>query len=586
MICFIVPTLLFLASRKVATLKQKKKDFRQSALPLELTEHVVCQLEPLPLLEYIDSQNGFFKMREKFSDDGFQKFLVRYFILLERTNLHADIRKKMTEKLEDFKTMYMILCYNQYEDFFCERERKHTHTNGDWAIRSLGLFDNLESQECYDQSLEIQFFRCKFWKKKFPYLRFPIPVLPKTWMELLPTTINPNMLPTVNIQSEKKEPLYERNCLRRKFFLRLLAMTQAFAYGRPHEVLTFGFELISNNQFYNHPSLQKYFLYVYSMISIMLAGLNVEYEWCVAFMKKATQFMNNHSQIIDVLHYQQMMYQYLNFFPEQETRCHKILKSVPIHSQFYISAYDVHQKSFVYMIETKLGKLLCYKNAAVETQPDRDFMFRLINDIERIITKQKQFIHKCLSVKQNYEQNFEFGLVLCDMYTLCLEKIKVGATYNIPIEKINYIALQLARFHDFRSIFFRCMGNPNVYDVFYFDREMNRVKTNIEKQCGLVNHERWAHVCFGLFILYQTIGNEPRRAFDWLEDSCNILIQCNSDRAHLCQEFKKKTALFPRKVYNKDKKVCDIVRLLTEVKKVGDYIKLGLLSIVQTDESK
>ena len=94
MICFIVPTLLFLASRKVATLKQKKKDFCQSALPLELTEHVVCQLEPLPLLEYIDSQNGFFKMREKFSDDGFQKFLVRYFILLERTNLHADIRKK------------------------------------------------------------------------------------------------------------------------------------------------------------------------------------------------------------------------------------------------------------------------------------------------------------------------------------------------------------------------------------------------------------------------------------------------------------------------------------------------------------
>ena len=586
MICIIVPTLLFLASRKVASLKQKKKDFRSSALPLELTERVVCQLEPVALLEYIDSQNGFFNIRAKFSDDGFQKFLFRFCILLERKNLHADTRKKMTEKLDDFNTMYNTLCYNQYEDFFCQREMKHKHTNGDWPLRSLGLFNNFDSQECYDQSLEIQFFRCKFWKKKFPHLRFPIPVLPNTWMQLLPQTINLNMLPQLNTQTEQKEPLYERNCLRRKFFLRLLAMAESFAYFRPHQVLAYGFELISNNEFYNHPSIQKYFLYIYAMISIMLASLNVEYEWCYVFMEKAAQFMKNHSQIVDILHYQQIMYRYLNFFPEQEANCLKILKGVPINSQFYILAYNAHQKSFAYTMETKLAKVLCYKHAAVQTQPDRDFMYRLMNDVERIITKEKQLIHNCLTVKQNYEQNFEFGLVLCDIYTLCLQKIKIGSTYTIPAEKLSYIAFQLARFQDYRSIFFRCMGNPDFYDVFYFEREMNRIKTNVEKQRCLVNDERWANVCFGLFILYQTIGNESRRALDWLEDSCKILMKCNSDRAHLCQEFQKKTSTFPRKVYNKDKKVCDIAQLLTEVKKVGEYTKLGLLSIVQNDALK
>jgi hypothetical protein len=586
MIYLIVPTLLVLASRKVASLKQKKKDFSPSALPLELAETVVCQLEPLPLLEYIDSQDGFFNIRETFSVDGFQKFFFRFCILLERKTLHVDTRRRMMERLENFKSMYFDLYYNQYEDYFCQREMKHRHTNGDWALRSLGLFDNFENSELYDQSLEMRFFRCKFWKTKFPHMRFPIPELPKAWMQLLPQTINPDILPQSDLKTDQKVPLYERNCLRRKFFLRLLAMTQAFAYFRPHEVFAYGFELISTDEFYTHPSMEKYFLYVYAMIAVMLASLNVEYEWCFVFMEKAAKFIKDHSQIVDVLHYQQIMYSYLCFFPEEEVACLKILKCVPINSQFYIQSYNAHQKSFSYMIESKLGKVLCYKNALAQTQPNRDYMFRLINEIERIITKEKQLIHKCLTVKQNYELNFEIGLVLCDIYSLCLQKIKVGSVSTIAAEKLNFIAFQFARFQDYRSIFFRCVAQPNFYDAFYFEREMNKIKTNIENQRCLVNSERWANVCFGLFILFQTIANEPNRALDWLDESCTILVKCNSDRALLCKQFKNKTVSFPRKVYNKDRKVCDIGQLLTEEKKVAEYTKLGLVSIVQNDESK
>lgn len=580
----IVPTLLFLASRKVASMKKRVTDLDPDVLPLCVTEHIVCQMEPLPLIEFIDAEGGFFGVRKRFTTDGFQKLMLRFCILLERKNLAHSTKKKMIDLMQQFKNLYPYLCYNEYEDYFCKKESTHKHTNGDWALRSLGLFCNFEYASYCDESLEIQFFKCKFWKKKFG-LQFPIPVLPLEWIQLLPKHVNPKLLPSHNNSIKKQNSVFvERNCLRRSFFFRLLAMTEAFVFYRPHETLAYGFELCSNNDFFDHESMHKYYLYVYGMISVTLAMLNCEHEWCIAFMEKSLKFIKNHSQILDVLHYQQMMYSYLNWWKQEEMAFEKIFKNVPINSQFHISSFDVQIKSFISHVEMNLCKILCFNNADVKTRQDYDYKMRLLAETEFTITKKKQFFHECLTVKQIYEIHFELGLILCDIYNLCIQKIKNGPQSIISVDKLNYIAFQLAKIRDFRTIFFRCVGKPNFYDSFYFEREMGKIKEDLEKETCLVENERWAGVCLSTFLLFQTIGNEPQRAIDWLDDGCKIYEKCNSDKANICHEFKHKTTYFLKRPFISKKKKGDISLLLKEVKSVGKYTKLGVLSIVEKNK--
>jgi len=497
-----------LAAKKVAQ-NRKYVLLALDTVPKEVSEEIVPHMDALSLSEFIESKKGIMEIKESFSIHGFQKFLLHFFLLLDK-ELHIQTKIKMLQQYKQFKDEYKDHL-DYLEPFQLGRGKSYNRiTLVDWVVRSIGIFDGLDQTDAFISTHEQNYFKSKFAIKNFPTLRVPIPVLPNKLLNLLPSSVDESVLPHMNLEKIERPPFKERDCLKNQFFHRLLALTEAFVFMRQHEVFAHGFELMSRNDFYNNPVLQKYYLNIYGMIAVALAQLNVDYNWCMLFLQKAIQFANVCSQSLDILYYQQNVFMYHNVYRNENLAFQKLFAVVPVKSQFYIMSFKLHIKSFVYKTENDLFKVLCLKRSSNQTQASRDLMMRSLIEIEYNLRKEKRFVHSCLSVRQVYEEVFEFSLALLEVYFLCYLMLKRTESESPTISraKAEILAHQLKLKSDYRAVFFRHLSDSDFFDMPYVVREMNRTKEHLQTTERMYNNEHWGNICFTMFLLFEILKKD------------------------------------------------------------------------------
>jgi len=580
MLPVLLPTLLLLASKKVAALAEGRVPTILRGLPAQVAEEVVSQMNGLELCEFIASEGGIHNIKKKFTTSGFQKFFLRFLFVYDSREVHVSIKLQLMKELRAFQDAYNEN-FNLDQDMFCENTSVHDHVSHDWNLLSIGSFYKFGPSANQQVSFEMEFFRCKFWKKNYT-TRFPIPVLPKDWT--LPEYVDTNML-HVPIIDTVHETFVEPDCFRTRFFIRLVGMTEAFSKYRQHETLAYGFELIARNDFFNYPNIYKYYLYIYAMLAVTLAQLNVKHKWPMTFMNKAKQFLVHHSQQLDIWHYEQMMYGEFNATKNVNQAFEKLFSNLPSNTLFYIACFCTRQKFFEFRMETIIFKILCYQHATKQTQDTRDLKMRFIRLAQYYLECQKEFVHHCLSIKQNMEKNIKVGLAICDMYALCIDILKNGYKPVAP-DKLMYIAHQLGENQNFRNLFFYYYAQPHMYNVTGFVSRMNKLQDKVKEMTHLINHEEYATCCFSYFLMFHIVANDPHQALPYFEECHTIFKKCNSKYAELCNQFVKKTANFVEKEITIKEISCDVKLLLNHEPKVAEYCKLGIISLQQADNRK
>ena len=549
-------------------------------LPGIILEQMVCVMEPDDLCNFVASSGGIQRLRTRFSIDGFQKFMLYFVMVLEEYTIEPSIQVTMKKQLDTFANEIMG-SVNLYDEINCDTNEPHKHVNGHWDLKSLGFANTFDSFE--EQSFEKKFYECKFWRKTLPFVQYSVPVLPASIMELLPK-MDSNVLPPLNLRVTHLDKFEENMaCIQIQFFRRLTGMTEAFGQFRPHETLAFGFELLTRRDFYNHPYLHRFYLHVYAMTAVTLSFLNVELEWSIAFMEMAKKFMNNYSELLDILLYNQMVSGYARVYKPEENAFTSIVHNVPENSQFFIMSFQTHLKNFIYKTESDLGLILCYKRATDQTEQKRDYMFRVMRDVESKIKKMKTLVDGFFHHSRYHQTISYFTMIMCDMYQVCLEKVKNGPSHNVDLRKITYYFHQDS---DFRKIFFNHHTDPNYYDIFYYNDALNKLKKDHQEYERIHDSERYGDMMFSFFILFELVANEPRRALECLEDCKTIYKQCNSLRFQVCQQFENKTVYFTKRVWCSDEKKCNVVELLKEEPRVAKLTRLGLMSIEEAEKAK
>ena len=573
-----VPSLFLLTVHIISTMRRNKIDIDISSVPKEITEQMVPYMKALELCEFISSYGGIMKIKKKFSTDGFQRFFLHFFKLLDKQP-HPKTRELLTQQLNAFKKNY-----HQHLDYFVPKRAgvqmyEKRLSVIDWPVHSLGI--------CFDQSsdntLDFFFFKSKFQSSRFMHIRCPAPVLPNEWIHYLPNHVNTNLLPHMDMATFPKRPFQDKKCVRNQFFRRLLTMTEAFVGCRNHEVLAYGCELLSRNDFFNHPQLHKYYLYVYGEIAVTLARCNIDYAWTLTFLNKAKEFATVYSQKLDVLLYQQKVYFNYDLYDKENIAFERIFKHVPLISKFYMETFRIHVQCIAFKIENYICQALCYKRSNVKNQKTKDLFHRSVTRISALIVEEKRFIYKCLAKQQTDEQDFKLALLLFDVYHTCLDKLKQCPTTYLFSEKTDSFSLQFSEHDHFLKIFFKHEYQPEYYNIFWFNREMDSLKKIYSIRWRMQNHERWGHVCFTLFLMFQVLVDKASLALDWLEQAMTIYEINNSARYQTCKHLKNKTIDFVKDRHDTTPRPCEIPYLLKENKKVAELVKLGILSANQRD---
>jgi hypothetical protein len=545
-------------------------DLSRQTVPQNVTEQLVLHMPALRLADFIDSYGGMKKIRDTFSPDGFQKFYLHFFKLYQ-AKLHPKTNKRMMKQNSKFRNDH-IYKIGQFDNPIIM----------DFCIRSLGFFKDYEEEG--NSSFAFLFFYSKFCSDPVPDFRCPIPVLPDAWLNLLPQEVDTNVLPHMNDITYQKKPLVDDVCIEKQFFRRLLGMSESYVKFRNHETLAYGFELVSKQRMYSNLRRSKYFLYIFAMLSIVLARIHVELDVCLGFLEKAKALAHVCSQKLDILFYQQQIFHYYDIYNKETLAFEKIFPAVPESSHFYIQTYQFHFESTIYRIQNYLCQALCLK--PYDTQKEWHAFSCLIGQMMSILTEEKKFVYKVLSTEHYNKEEFESSLIFLDMYIVCVNQVGERPTLYSLKEKIDCLALQLSNEKHYLKYFFNHISNPDFYDVHYFIREMNISRKLYEQKSGMTNTEQWGDLCFTLFLMFQILAKQPSRAVDYLEDSMENYKLNNSPRLKMCWHFKNKDVQFLTHSHAVTPKPCNVEQLLRTNSKVARLTKLGILSLEQVDKTE
>jgi hypothetical protein len=102
MLPVLLPTLLLLASKKVAALAEGRVPTILRGLPAQVAEEVVSQMNGLELLEFIASEGGIHNIKKKFTTNGFQKFFLRFLFVYDSRKVHVSIKLQLMKELRAF----------------------------------------------------------------------------------------------------------------------------------------------------------------------------------------------------------------------------------------------------------------------------------------------------------------------------------------------------------------------------------------------------------------------------------------------------------------------------------------------------
>ncbi len=563
-----VPSLFHLASRTLA-LSVNSFDFSVKSIPNEVTEQLVLHFGEKKLLEFIESHGSLKKIKNTFSANGFQKFYL-YLYNVKNVTTNSKSIKKIENYLNEFKKYLYYIEYNvQY----------FTFTN--FCIQSLGFEKN-----CKKCHYVHYFFESKFRFLTTFHLRFSIPTFSPEITNLLPTKVDMNVLAHMNDFVYKKLPFNESDDIDQQFFLRLLDMSQAFINFRHHELLAIGFELVLKFNYFANAFRQNFYVYIYGMLAVVLARIDVNLEICWSFINKAHEFAHICSQKLDILLYQQEIFSYYNIYDKELIVFHKLFYSVPMESAFYKQTIYLHFDCTFLKVENYLCQAIYFREGY--SVQEQNYFKSLIEKTLEILLKEQRFVYKCLSLIQIHEKMFQKFLLLLEIYIECVNVVGYLFSLYSKFDFIRIYTVRLLPYQTHLKYFFRYLNDGQNYTLEDFNQEMDIYKRVYEKQSNLKNGERWGNICFTLFLMFSIFSNDLDTSLDWFDKAMENYKINKSRRYKICWNFKHKNFSFQD--INSNTSICpipvDVKHLLKTDKNISKLTRLGVLSLIQSDATK
>ena len=345
--------------------------------PICVSEQVVCHLRGRHLADYIDIRGGFAELDKHFSMSATQRVLIR--LLSEKANLGYD--KPLRTRFKAIETTFARVV----------RKKKHR------LIKSVACLQLTQAypQVKINKNALYKYFRFK--ENMFVgVVRFNKPKFQNTELaSLIPDTQTTHELANKESASCYKIklnlPARKGKCL---FLNQLRGMARAFEKLRHHEVLAFGFGLISTTRFARLLKLRPFLVEVYGMLAVSLASYNVEPSAAFGCLAKAEKYVKFESCRLNVALYRQQVFATYDQFKEEKKCFEQLYRSEfrpPVQSELFFRLVTVHVESRCRRIENLLAKMCLHRNFH-----DRNKPYNTINCVLMERTKKKINNLQCL----------------------------------------------------------------------------------------------------------------------------------------------------------------------------------------------
>ena len=554
-----VPTLFTLAAQILVTLRYPPKVVN---MPKEVNEQLVLFMKGCELCDYVKSFGGIYNIYKRFSIDGFQRFYLHFVQKCEKTNC-SETKTKMKLLLDDFiVTMIYDLRNND------------TQIDLNFCFRSMGFPDIFCDFE--GPRFQYYFFSCKFHVYHLPYDHFPVPEIPPNWIPFLPTDVDTSVLPVLQQPLRvRRSPVVLPLTLNDEFFVRLLAMANAYARDRHHEALAYGFNLVAHQEMYKNNVLSKYYLYVYGMLAVTLSELHIEFDICSSFLAEAENLAKICSQTLDIFYYKMRVAKNFNMFEVVQKMFFNIFDTVPMTSNFYPYSLHIYFNALFIVVENDLCKALIYKHYSNDEH--KRIGRAILSKTGVLLKTNRKFIYKCLSTEQREEADFEIYNLKIEMYMLCIDKLSTGHDYYLN-DQMTCLYLQLDRVSRL-YYFFKHYCSPFGFPVDMMMHQLESILVCNEKMSHMKFCQDNGNFTFTYFLLFQIFTNKHDVALQLLEKAMECFKFNSSPRYQLGWHFKQKNLNFIYEQHSLRTDPINIPRLLQTHGRIGKALKLGVISI-------
>ena len=460
--------------------KTQKIESASQNVCTKIIEEFACQLKAVDLAEFIEVNKGLLKIKEKFSVDGFQRFIMHFYQTFEKNDLHESTKKKLDnchyKFVEDFKRYKVKTKFN-------DKNQLEYRTYFDWDTGSLGLSYDICQQNFAHKTNEFRFFSSKFQNIVVSHRLVP-PEIPAKLEDLIPKEEDIDTTCLAVAWGEKyPQPEKKSDVPIDAFFEKLLAMSESFKNQAYLEVLAYAVDILSYNLYQFYPGIVHYLFYVWGILAVTLAKLRFEPVYafsCIHVMKKYVRF---YADEIDALFYQQQVYAAFGMYDDEDKIFQQLMPMIAKISDFYDQIVRVHFHAQIQNIENYLFQIKCF-NQDVETKWNLECISRkhkLLRKIKQKILKLQQFFYlECSKLSEIKMSTFLINIEILELYKIGTEFLESRSLAQKRL-RIEQVAMKLDRSRHHLDFFTSMYSNHQDYVLQDYLRSLERYKKNLNK---------------------------------------------------------------------------------------------------------
>lgn len=567
-------SLLYTAS---FTVGQKLSAKEAKEQPIELVEATACHLPPEELVDFLRINNYGRTLHERFTRDGFQRFLLHVFKSYENAKLPNFLK-------DDLKNAEWKLSRNL---FHLTEEAMKNKGPFLWHFAALGCFRKIA--QCSPSSfLEYSFYCLKFYHSD-PCLRYPIPEVPFILSRIVPSD-DALELPPVNPERPDRysQQLKLPKDIREQFFLFMCAFAEARWRGCHHEVFAYGMHILSNDKFMQDPVLEKYQLHLWGGLAVSLAKIHTPEIYALSCLANAQQFVKCHSNALDLLLMKQEVMAAFERCEEEEACFQEIMECVPMCSEFHTQSVRLHMAFKRKQLEDMLLQIWSKR------KQEHDHTTNGLKNTGTLLNLEWRFRQECSKYKKwmfalcstaqlpGKENTYQCEIALLDAFVELSYRCTSAGGSDWELNRIMY-NLDMGLFDHIKPLL-QFIKNEDTFEEYY--SKLQRLKRIIQDQTKTANHLLWADLCYMHLILLKIFQSVVPDIVitEMYQDAHTIYRSNNHPRADRLECWVENQREYRRHTFdNSVHKFCSIVWIANTAPRVKALIRHGVSSASKFD---
>ena len=552
------------------TVSQNMTAKQATAQPRELVEATACHLPATELADFLKLNKYMYGLRDYFSIDGLQKFLLHFYKTYERCDLKRHTKEELKRAKKSLK----------WSVFDMTRIAMRSNKKMDWALTSLGCLKQLEQLDA-TSLFEYRFFATKF-RYRRQYVRFPVPEVLFILSRIVPEKdYSESDLPELDDDHERHEQEYRAPLdLRDQFFTLMCGMEEAMWRGSYHEVFAYAAQLLAEQKFVTNLELKKYFLFVWGNLAVCLAKLRIPELFALSCLDKMTPMC--FVQKIDVMHFTQLVMGAYEQYEKEEKLFLEMLDIVPTCSAFFKKMTLAHMSAVEKKIEDMLMQI--FANLKKWKQTKNDDLENKTRRLERSMLdecdKHIKLMHLLCTITKSLvlRTDFETQLHMMKLY----KQMRSCFRYDFKEEEDFYSILCCIRNHV--SMTWNYKIKVDSFEEYH--QQMLDLKRELQKQTRMLYPKVWADVCYFHLLFLKALRNpEPTIHSEMLyDDALYIYSQLDHPRAERLEKLYKNEQIFEKPKFDtRINPMCSIVWLAQKAPRVKGLIRHGISSAEKFD---